>query len=111
MPEPEPCCCGTSPRPKCRQDYERQARLLRALANPARLQMVDRLAAGECTVGALTQLVGLDQSTVSKHLSVLRACGIVDARRERNLAYYRLLTPCVLDFFACTEQVLRQRQG
>ncbi len=100
-----PCACS-APEPREPEFYRRQARVLRALANPARLQMIDRLATGECTVGGLTALVGLDQSTVSKHLAVLRQHGIVDDRRDGNRVYYRLLTPCVLAFFDCTARVL-----
>jgi ArsR family transcriptional regulator len=54
--------------------------------------------------------VGSDVSTVSKHLAVLRAHGIVDDRREGSAVYYRLLTPCVCNFFACATQVLKERR-
>ena len=83
--------------------------MLKALANESRLMIVDRLSRGECTVGELTDLVGSDQSTVSKHLALLRSHGIVEDRREGNNVYYTLLTPCVLDFFSCTMQVLKER--
>ncbi len=106
-----PCACtqphGGVPGGRDPAVYQRQARVLKALANPARLRMVDRLSAGEASVGCLTALVGLDQSTVSKHLAVLRAHGIVADRRAGNMVFYRLLTPCVLDFFACADRVLR----
>lgn len=90
-------------------DYRRRARILKALANPARLQIIDRLARGECSVGGLRDLVGLDQSTVSKHLAVLRSHGFVEDRRQGNMVFYRLLTPCVLDFFTCADRILSQR--
>lgn len=93
-----------------RQVFKQQARVLKALANESRLMIVDRLALGECTVGELTELVGSDQSTVSKHLAVLRTHGIVDDRREGNSVYYTLLTPCVLNFFACASQVITDRR-
>lgn len=88
-----------------------QASLLKALANEARLMIVDRLSSGECSVGQLTEFVGLDQSTVSKHLSLLKTHGIVRDRRDGNVVFYRLLTPCVLDFFACATRVLKERAG
>jgi DNA-binding transcriptional ArsR family regulator len=53
--------------------------------------------------------VGTDTSTVSKHLALLRAHGIVEDRREGNLVYYRLLTPCVCNFLTCATQVLKER--
>ncbi len=92
-----------------RDDFKRQTQVLKALANESRLRIVDRLSRGECSVGKLTDLVGSDVSTVSKHLAVLRAHGIVDDRREGNVVYYRLLTPCVCNFFTCAAQVLRER--
>ncbi len=96
---------------KQRQDYREWARVLKALGNEARLMIVDRLNEGECSVGELTRLVGLDQSTVSKHLTVLRNHGIVADRRQGNVVYYRLRTPCVLGFFACAGRVLDESRA
>jgi len=93
-----------------RQKFKRQANVLKALANESRLMIVDRLGQGECTVGELTDLIGSDQSTVSKHLAVLRSHDIVEDRRDGNNVYYSLLTPCVLNFFSCATQVLDERK-
>ncbi|MBZ5570188.1 MAG: metalloregulator ArsR/SmtB family transcription factor [Acidobacteriia bacterium] len=92
-----------------RNVFRTQARVLKALANESRLMIVDRLNRGECSVGELTELVGTDVSTVSKHLALLRANGIVEDRREGNQVYYRLLTPCVCNFFTCAMQVVKER--
>ena len=89
--------------------FKRQARVLKALANESRLKIVDRLSRGECSAGELTEVVGTDRTTVSKHLAVLRAHGIVADRREGNVVYYTLLTPCVMSFFSCASQVLKER--
>ncbi len=89
--------------------FRRQARVLKALANESRLKIVDRLSTGECSVGELTDLVGSDRTTVSKHLAILRAHGIVLDRRAGNVVYYTLLTPCVMNFFSCATQVLKER--
>jgi ArsR family transcriptional regulator len=93
-----------------RDVFRQQARILKALANESRLKIVDRLSRGEATVGQLRALVGTDLSTVSKHLSVLRAHGIVDDRRAGSSVYYRLLTPCVCSFFACATEVIKERR-
>jgi ArsR family transcriptional regulator len=90
--------------------YRQQAKILRVMANESRLLILDRLSKGECTAGELTRLVGADQTTVSKHLAVLRAHGIVEDRREGTSVVYRLLTPCVTNFFSCASQVLRERR-
>jgi ArsR family transcriptional regulator len=82
------------------------ARIHKALGSEARLMLVDCLKDCECSAGELTLAVGLDQSTISKHLSVLLAAGIVDNRKVANTVRYRLLTPCVLEMFACALKVL-----
>jgi ArsR family transcriptional regulator len=95
---------------KLREVYRQQARVLKALANESRLMIVDRLSRGECSAGDLTTLIGDDQSTVSKHLAVLRSHRIVDDRREGSVVIYRLLIPCVVDFFSCAMQVIKERR-
>jgi len=92
-----------------RSIFIRQAKVLRVLAHESRLMIVDRLSRGECSVGDLRDIIGGDLSTISKHLALLRAHGIVEDRREGTTVYYRLLTPCVLDFFTCATQVLKER--
>jgi ArsR family transcriptional regulator len=89
--------------------FAKQAKVLKVLANESRLKIVDRLSRGECTVGELVDLVGSDASTVSKHLALLRAHGIVEDRRKGTFVHYRLLTPCVCNFFTCVTQVLKER--
>jgi len=94
---------------KSEDTFRKQARVLKALANESRLRIVDRLYRGECSVGELTEMIGSDQSTVSKHLAILRAHGVVSDRREGNVVYYKLMTPCVMNFFSCATQVLKER--
>ena len=95
---------------KSDDQYKRQARLLKALANETRLKIIDRLNKGECHVGELVQLIGSGQSTISKHLAVLRGIGVVDDDRRGNTVFYRLLTPCVVNFFSCATEVIRERR-
>lgn len=94
---------------KKRGRFAKQAKMLKALAHESRLMIVDRLSRGEYSVGELRNLVGGDLSTVSKHLALLRAHGIVEDRREGTTVYYRLLTPCVCNVFTCARQVLKER--
>jgi len=94
-----------------RQDSARlkaRARILKALAHPSRLFIIEELARGERCVCELTRMVGADISTVSKHLSLLRSAGIVEDDRRGPQVFYRLRTPCVLNFFGCVESVLRE---
>ena len=90
--------------------FKQQAAVLKALANETRLRIVHRLAEGECSVGELSKLMTTDRTTVSKHLALLRAHGIVEDRREGNMVFYSLLTPCVLSFFSCASNVIEERR-
>lgn len=53
----------------------------------------------------LTEMVGVDVSTISKHLSILREAGIIASDKRGLQVFYRLLTPCVLKLFTCVEKV------
>ena len=95
---------------KSRTRLEARARVIKAMAHPARLMIVEELARGERCVRELTAMVGSDVSTVSKHLSVLRNAGIVrDEKRGANV-YYILRTPCILNFMSCVETVIESRE-
>jgi ArsR family transcriptional regulator len=94
---------------KTQARFEARARVLKALAHPTRLFIVERLAHGEECVCRLTDLVGADMSTVSKHLAILRSAGILQDEKRANQVYYRLRCPCVTDFFGCVEGVLKAR--
>lgn len=85
--------------------YEARAKILKGLAHPSRLMIVETLAAGEKCVCDLRDLVGSDMSTVSKHLSVLKNAGIVRDEKRGAQVYYHLVTPCVLKFFDCIESI------
>ena len=93
---------------RSRRQYEARARVAKALAHPSRLLMLDALSRRELCVGDLTELVGADQSTVSKHLAVLRHAGIVDQRKDGVMTFYRLRVPCLEGFWTCIESVLAQ---
>ena len=88
--------------------YEARARILKALAHPSRLFIVDELArTGRRNVNKLTEMVGADMSTVSKHLAILKSVGLVQDEKQGSLVYYRLRVPCVTDFFRCVESVMK----
>lgn len=80
-----------------------QARIFKALGHPARLQMVQAVADGPRCVCELTELVGLDVSTISRHLSVLKTAGVLDDERQGNKIFYRLCLPCVATMMQCLE--------
>lgn len=85
-----------------------RARVFKALSHPTRLFILDELAKASRNVGELTELIGADVSTVSKHLTLLKHAGIVKDEKRGTQVYYALQMPCVLTFFACVEQVARE---
>lgn len=71
------------------------ARLMKALSNRNRLMILCRLTGGERQVGELAAEVGLSQSALSQHLSLLREDGLVAARREGVAMHYTIADPAV----------------
>ena len=91
---------------KTRALFEERARIIKALAHPSRLYIVDRLSKGEHCVQELAELVGSDISTVSKHLSILKGVDVVKDEKRGTKVFYTLHMPCVLSFFSCAETVM-----
>ncbi len=87
--------------------FEARARIVKAMAHPTRLFIVDELSRGERCVCELTEMVGADMSTVSKHLSVLKGAGIIQDAKRGSQVHYRLRCPCILNFFSCVESVIK----
>ena len=86
-------------------DFKSQAQVFKALAHPGRLLMVDELSRGERCVCELAALVGSEMPTVSRHLGQLKHAGIVDDEKRGAQVFYRLVTPCVMNFFQCVASV------
>jgi DNA-binding transcriptional ArsR family regulator len=91
---------------KTRTHYQHRALVMKALAHPTRLFLVDRLAEGETCVCELAGLVGVDVSTISRHLSILKSAGIVTDEKRGNQVFYSLRVRCVLGWYRCVEGVL-----
>ena len=94
---------------KQKNRYTARAAVIKALAHPSRLLMVEALSRREHCVCELTDLVEADISTVSKHLALLKNAGIVDDDKRGQMVFYHLKTPCVLNFLSCIESVLSRR--
>lgn len=89
--------------------YKMKAQVAKALAHESRLMIVDALYEKDMCVSELTELVGSDQSTVSKHLSVLKNAGIVIDHKERsNKVYYRLKVPSIQNFSLWAMRIIRE---
>ena len=90
-----------------RERYAAWAEIIKAMAHPTRLFVVEELSKGERCVCELTGMIGADTSTVSKHLAILKNAGIVQDEKRGTQVYYNLRCPCVLDFVACVNTVLK----
>ena len=72
------------------------ARRFRAMGEPMRIRLLDRLRDGEATVAELTDWLGASQQNVSKHLAVLADAGVVGRRKDGNRVYFRIVDDSVL---------------
>ncbi len=82
-------------------EIEKSAEILKSLANPARLRLVNILIGGEKTVSELCEISGLKQSLVSQQLKNLRLNDIVERRKEISRVYYRLKEKNVVNMLNC----------
>jgi DNA-binding transcriptional ArsR family regulator len=99
--------CVKAQRLKGQRKYEARVKIVKAMAHPSRMLIVDELSrSGERCVCELTEMVGADISTVSKHLAILKNAGLIGDEKRGNQVFYRLKVPCILDFFRCIETVI-----
>jgi ArsR family transcriptional regulator len=82
---------------------ERRASLLKSLAHPSRLLILEMLENTPCCVGELTKAIGADITTVSKHLSVLKRVGLVKDVKHGTYSEYSLVCDCANYFIDCIE--------
>jgi ArsR family transcriptional regulator len=84
-----------------------KAKIFKALGHPTRLMMVEKLVEGECCVCELVELAGVDFSTVSRHLAVLKEAGIISDDKRGQKVFYSLKLTCIMQFVGCVETLLR----
>jgi len=89
----------------CRMKVE----ILKALASPTRLRIAELLRDRELCVNDIVNALGVERTSVSKHLALLQRAVILDSRREGVTIYYRLKCSCIVNMFACMEDVLREQ--
>jgi ArsR family transcriptional regulator len=89
------------------QQAKVRADILKALAHPVRILIVNALSGGDRCVCELAPLVDIDQSGLSRHLAILKRVGVVTERRNGNKVIHHLQTPCILRAFECAVEVVR----
>ena len=96
LPVLQPICCSIDAPPLERPAAENLATIFKALGDPTRVAIVNRLAAAEAVcVCDLTAAFDLSQPTVSHHLRILREAGLVESERSGTWAYYRLVPDAI----------------
>ena len=83
---------------------DRAARVIKVLGHPLRLRLIEALEDGERHVGELQEAVEVGQAFVSQQLAILRAHGVVDARRDGSRVYYRIVEPRVIKILDCIRE-------
>ena len=81
------------------------AKLLKAMGNEKRLEILYNLSKGELNVGELEKIVGLSQSALSQHLAVLRAENIVKTRRVAQTIFYSIQSEKVLKVLNLLDEI------
>ena len=88
------------------QRWKNRAAVFKALAHPTRILIIEALAQREHCVSELVELVGDDPSTISKHLTIMKAAGIVNNDRRGTSVYYSLKMQCVPGFMHCVDKAI-----
>ena len=89
-----------------RQIYKLHASICHTLANPKRLEIIDKLRARELSVTALAEALEISQANLSQHLAIMRQRGIVKTRREGLNVFYELSNPKIIQACDLMRQVL-----
>ena len=87
-----------------------RAKLLKAMAHPTRLFILDELSRGERCVCEIVDLVKHDFSTISKHLTLMKTAGLIEDRKAGLNVFYKLRCRCVIDSLECVERLLKERR-
>lgn len=85
-------------------DYEEVGDILKVMAHPVRLKILQGLLSDECNVGGIVKKLNLPQSTVSQHLSLLRGRGIIAPRKEGVRTCYRVVSQKVREVIRIMEK-------
>ena len=88
---------------------QRQADLIKALANPARLRLLQHLRKGECTATALVKACGLSKANLSQHINLLKHNGLVTCIKRGTYCHYSLRDVRILAALELLERIRTTR--
>ena len=87
--------------------FEKQAGVAQAMAHPLRIAIIEFLKDGQQCVCDIAEHIGAERSNVSRHLSVMVNAGILECHKKGLKVIYKLKCPCILGFFTCISDVLK----
>lgn len=88
--------------------YKLKTNIIKALANPVRLMIIDCLRDGEKCVCEIVEQLQEEQSNISKSLGILKTNGLIKDRKEGLNVYYRLNLCCIKEFFCCLDNIIEE---
>lgn len=86
------------------EQLQRAADILKTVAHPMRLQIIDALEGGEMSVAELCRLLGMPQPYASQQLNLMKNKGILSSRRSGNLVFYAVANPSVVKIIHCVRR-------
>jgi len=92
------------------QIQKKKAAIIKGLAHPARIGIVEALSEGEMCVCDIAEKFTLDRTSISKHLALLKSLDILDDRREGLHIYYSLRMKCLATLLKCVEFVAQGQE-
>lgn len=93
---------------KDKKFYKLHSEICKTLSNPKRQEILNTLRAREMTVTELVKETGLPQANISQHLSMMRAHGVVNTRKEGTHVLYSIANPKIIEAFDLMCEVLKE---
>jgi len=93
------------------EHYRLHAEICKVLTDPKRLMLLDALRGSERSVGELADAIGVALPNASQHLAVLRAAGLVDAKRTGTIVRYRLAEPAIVEACDVIDRIVSRRMS
>jgi len=89
--------------------YKIKADFLQALSHPLRLQIIEFLKSGEKNVGNIIKALGIPQSSLSRHLTILREAGVLKSRQQGTVIYYNIEDHDIFHVLRPIAEMLRKK--
>ena len=90
---------------KLKSNATARASIVKAMAHPTRLLIMESLMHGEHCVNDLTDMAGCDVTTLSKHLAVMKRAGLLICEKQGLQVFYQIACPCFAEFFRCIDLI------